>query len=440
METANQHHQLRYEDLARLPRRWFPLWHLDWYILREFLVKYSILLLVFIILFLLGDIYSDISDFLEAGASWRDAIAYFAAKLPGNIRFVLPISMLLGCMWTMAIFGKNMEVTAMRASGVSLFRCGLPILAAGAVVTFVNICLNEFIVPQCEQTAGAIYDRATQKRRNTQHMLAYRSSDLQRHWLFETFSGAETENNVTIKTFWNEAAIEQLIGLPGTPGFEERVREVFGAKADRILSARSVRKEVFDELRGRKMDFYAARVRHNPDTGDWSFYDGTFVSYDRDDERVEAVRGTSTMHPDLKYRQLNFSAGDIPESPQDIMNAIKEKDDLSTVVIWDILHSNPGMPEKIRAIYRTVFFYRIAFPWSCFLAVFLGIPLATKNERTGSMLAIISAVLVIVVYIVIAQVFLVLGKGGVINPVFAGLAPTLAFIAYGVWRIIFDRN
>jgi lipopolysaccharide export LptBFGC system permease protein LptF len=88
----------------------------------------------------------------------------------------------------------------------------------------------------------------------------------------------------------------------------------------------------------------------------------------------------------------------------------------------------------------TVFYFRLAFPWACFLAVFLGIPLATKNERTGSLLAVITAVVLIVAYIVVAQIFQVLGKGGIIPPLFAGLAPTLAFILCGAWRLLTDGN
>ena len=109
-------------------------------------------------------------------------------------------------------------------------------------------------------------------------------------------------------------------------------------------------------------------------------------------------------------------------------------------VILEIVQRNPKLPRRIKNIYMTVFYYRLAFPWACFLAVFLGIPLATKNERTGSLLAVITAVVIIVAYIVIAQIFQVLGKGGFIPPVVAGLAPTLAFIAYGAWRLVTDRN
>ena len=43
------------DKLFTVSRRWFPLWVLDWYILREFLIKYCVLMLVFIILFILSD-------------------------------------------------------------------------------------------------------------------------------------------------------------------------------------------------------------------------------------------------------------------------------------------------------------------------------------------------------------------------------------------------
>ena len=146
------------------------------------------------------------------------------------------------------------------------------------------------------------------------------------------------------------------------------------------------------------------------------------------------------MHDEIVFKELCFNSAAITETPGDIADSIKEKDDLSIVAIWRMLKRNPGMLERAKNIYQTVFFYRLAFPWASFLAVFLGIPLAAKNERTGSMLAIISAVIMIVVYIVVAQLFLMLGKSGAVNPVFAGLAPTIAFISVGAWRLFSGRN
>ena len=429
--------------LITIPRRWFPLWVLDWYILREFLIKYCILMLVFVLLFLLSDVYNSISDFLEAEAPFREIVFYLGAKLPGNVRFILPISMLLGCMWCMATFGKNLEITAMRASGVSLFRCGVPIFAAGLVVTGVNIYFNEFLVPRTEKAAERIYARAAERRTHVQNLLAYRSPDGRRHWLFKTFVGGEAQNNVTLRTFWDRYLIAQFIGEPGAASFRERVRRIMPSRAEAILSLDPAGQKaaLFRALNGRKVDIFARKTDFDPKNGRWVFLDGHFVSFDRKDEHdASASRGTSAVHPEEKYKVLVFTSKQIPERPDDITNAVREKDDLSTAVILDLVRRNPKMPERVRKIYWTLFFYRISFPWACLIAVFLGIPLATKNERTGSLLAVITAVIIIVAYIVVAQVFLIFGKAGLCPPVIAGTLPTLCFIAFGIWRVFFDRN
>ena len=222
------------------------------------------------------------------------------------------------------------------------------------------------------------------------------------------------------------------------------IREVFPTKADRFLGLpRAEREElVRRELLGRKVDFFASEASYDPDRKEWSFRNGSFISYDRNEDLTVSASGTgiSAIHEQIPFTELRFGEEKIHESPNDILNAIKEKDDLPTWVIWDLIRRTPNMADRVESIYMTVFFYRLAFPWACFLAVFLGIPLATKNERTGSLLAIITAVVIIVVYIVAAQVFLVLGKGGILNPVFAGLAPTVAFIAFSAYRIFHDRN
>ncbi len=438
MEKARS---VQYKDVERLPRRWFPLPKLDGYILREFLIKYSVLLLVFVILFILSDVYRDISDFLEANASLSEIVSYLAYKLPGNIRFILPISMLLGCMWTMATFGKNMEITAMRASGVSLFRCGGSIFLVGLIVTGVNIYFNEALVPRTEQQAEIIREEAANKRRFSSSLLAFRSSDRKRHWLFSKLEEGGIRENVTLKTFWSDPMIREIVLTPEQGTVVQMVQKMFPNRYEQLLALPpdALEAKLFEELRGRKVDVYAARVDFNPETGRWRFNDGWFISYDRNDEtRFEASRGTSIMHDEIPFSSIEFT--DIPETPDDILNSIKEKDELPTWVIWDLVRRTPDMPDRVRSIYMTVFYYRLAFPWACFLAVFLGIPLATKNERTGSLMAIITAVGIIVIYIVVAQVFLVLGKGGILNPVFAGLAPTAGFILAGAARIFFDRN
>ncbi len=375
----------KYRSLIVIPRRWGILPTLDMYVLREFWIKLSILLLVFIILFILGDVFNDLDDFLAAKAPMFDFVQYLLLKLPGNIRFVLPISVLLGCMWTMATFGKNLEVTAMRASGVSLFRCGGPILLVGLLFTSLNIYFNEALVPYTEREAIAIRSHALNDDA-AQRLLTYSSPDGDRNWFFRSYISGDDNSGVLLKKYRSDDTLEWDI---------------------------SAGKAVFDD-----------------DEDCWVFTNVVKTRYSRD--------GLMPKSPEF-LKSVTFTEDEIPENPDDIANAIKDEEELPTWVLWSVVDRNPGMASRIKSIYMTVFYYRLAFPWACFLACFLGIPLATRNERSGSLMAIITAVVVIVVYMVAAQIFMVLGKGGVLPPFVAGLAPTAAFIIYGYCKVFFNR-
>jgi len=377
-----------YKSTAK--RKWGVLPILDFYVLKEFLVPFTVLLLGFTLLFIIGDIFNDLGDFLET-KRWTIAILakYFALKLPGNIRFILPIAMLLSCMYTMANFGRHMEVTAMRASGISLLRCGGSIYVVGLIVTGINFWFNEGFVPTCETKAEYLRDSVVSPDRVREtKMLTYRSPDKKRTWLFKYFNQDGIQKEVILKKY-------RYSNL-STDG-EHKLEWHIEAKEAEFIAGKG-----------------------------WVFRDLTYIPYNKEG-----------FMPGLpkKMDSTVFSVNEIPETPDDIMKAVSEPDELP---IWDILailNKTKDMAENCKDIYRTIFYYRLAFPWACFIAVFLGIPLAANNERGGIFKSIIIAVGVIIVYQLMSNIFMVLGKQGFLNPILAGLTPTVAFIMYG-WHNI----
>ncbi len=371
------------------PRSWWFLPTLDYYILREFMIHFSVLMLAFVSLFIIGDVFNDLSDFLDVKASFSVICNYFLLKLPGNIRFILPISVLLACMWTMAKFGKNMEVTAMRASGLSLFRCGGPVFAVGLIVTGINFWFNENLVPSTEREADILKTAMTRSRNKSQEyqkMLTFRSPDKERTWLFKSFNTNGEHESVTLKSFRTDGSLA--------------------------------------------WDITAQTTRFIPQKG-WIFEKVSYTPYSIDGLMPKSSQRFNSIEKTLK---------EVPETPEDIMNAVKDVEELPMWVIADILHKTRNMAARCEAIFLTVLYHRIAFPWSCFLAVFLGLPLATKNERSGIMLAVISATALIIIYMISSQICLVLGKQGIINPIIAGLGPTVGFIIFGWYNVIKSRS
>ena len=360
---------------------------LDMYVLREFMIPFSILLFAFTFLFLIGDIFNDLSDFLEYKASFAVTSRYFMLKIPGNIRFILPISVLLACMYTLANFGRNKEITAMRSSGLSLVRCGFSIFCVGFVVMLVNFWFNEQLVPYTEQEAVLIHEKLSNpKYEETMYsMLQYRSADKLRDWLFQNFDQHGIQHHVILKKYIYDN--------------KEKVLE---------------------------WDIRAAQAKYDARTG-WHFMDVVRTPY----HRQLRLPG----NPE-KLKELVIPSSEIPEYPEDIVNAVKPPEELPSWVIYNMLRDNASMVPTLRNMYETILYYRMAFSTVCFLCVFLGLPLAAKNERAGIFMSIITAVGVIVAYQVATEIFLVLGKQGFVPPIVGGLAPTVAFILYSWFFVI----
>ena len=357
---------------------------IDFYVLREFLIPFAFLLLAFTIMFLIGDVFNDLEDFLSKKTPLSLIVTYFTLKIPGNIRFILPISVLLACMFTMANFGKHMEVTAMRSSGVSLMRCGASIFVVGFLVTLTLFYFNEHLVPYTEREAVMMLERVAKGDKYVEkhyRMLTYRSPDKQRTWLFKSFDKDGNHRDVTMKKHREDGTLDW-----------------------------DVNAEV------------ASYTKHG-----WVFSNAIVTAYSKDGLLPKSPR---------KFPTFTLSLKEAPEAPGDIANAIREPEELPTMVIVQLLVRTENMAERCHDVYETLLFRRLAFPWACVLAVFLGIPLATKNERSGIFMAIFTAFIVIVAYQLSTEIFVILGKQGYLWPPIAGLAPTFAFLIYGWYNVV----
>jgi len=373
-----------------VPRKfsWMPT--LDGYILRSFLVPFFILLFAFTLLFIIMDMYNDVGDFLDNKASISTSVEYFILKIPGNIRFILPITVLLACMYALANLGRSRELTAIRASGISLSRCGFPIFAMGFCVMLVNFYFNEELVPETTRQAEIVRKTVNNEKyvEESNARLQFHSGDRLRSWYFGQFDDDDFQKNVKLKIFKTNP---------------EKPRQ-------RIL-VRTIEAE---------------KTRFVPGVG-WEFYKPEIHEYSSD-----GLPGDTSF---AEADPLVFSEDEIPDRPSVIIKSVIEPEALSSLEIFFILRDNPSMAENLRRIYRTIFYNRLAFPWACFLCAFFAFPLATKNERSGIFTAIATAVGIAVLYQVLNEVFMVAGKSGYLPPVLAGLTPTVVFGAYGIYLL-----
>ena len=97
------------------------------YILKEFLSFLVYSLLAFTVISILVDLVENIDSFIDRGTGILLIILYYVFDLPFIIVLTFPVSMLLATMFSLGRLGGDNEITAMKASGISLYRILFPL-------------------------------------------------------------------------------------------------------------------------------------------------------------------------------------------------------------------------------------------------------------------------------------------------------------------------
>ncbi len=180
---------LAMQDRKRYRTGAFPL-ILDLYVLRTFFFWLVVMLAGFMVLFdaftlfdLLGDIARNhIGIFIVAN--------YFFHLLPMMVYQLLPLAALVATLVTLGLLAKNNEVTAFKASGVSMFRLALPLLLAGLLLTGCMFLMDDTFLPYANQRQDALHDQIKGRPAQTYFQPAHQwifgdHSDIYNYQLFD---------------------------------------------------------------------------------------------------------------------------------------------------------------------------------------------------------------------------------------------------------------
>lgn len=118
------------------------------YILFEFLGAFLISLVVFTFAMLSGNIIKIIDMIINKGVDLLNVFKLLFFLVPYLLSYTIPMGALCG---TLLVFGKlssDNEITAMKASGLSLFKIAFPLLVLGLVLSVSSLYINDKLVPK----------------------------------------------------------------------------------------------------------------------------------------------------------------------------------------------------------------------------------------------------------------------------------------------------
>lgn len=354
------------------------------YITREFLKLFLLCLGTCMALFFIIDLSMQYLDMFEKyNPPFILAVLMCIYKLPQMLYWLSPMAILLGIFLTLAIFSRNNEIIAMKASGISVYRIITPLLIMSICIMLLSFGNQELIVPYTTQKAEYIeHIRIKQKegrRLLQQNRFWYRSED----------------------------------AICNIDLFEHKTNTLQGITLYFFSSTFTLIKRV-DARSGKWID------------NSWHFYDVVIRTFGSDGLLDIEMAGEKIIP--------------LKETPDDFKVARREPEEMSYAELHDYItkieKAGYKVPEYIPYLYA-----KISFPFVCLIMPILAIPFALRIGRGGSVaLGVGLSVLIGFIYFVAFNFGLSLGKGGLLPPLLSAWAANILFGTLGTYFFLQVRQ
>ncbi|HEY4046358.1 MAG TPA: LPS export ABC transporter permease LptG [Acidobacteriaceae bacterium] len=364
----------------------FPL-ILDDYILREFITTFLLVLVSFVLLMLVFTFFELLGDIIRNRTALVTVGEYLINLTPSMIYTITPLSVLVASLVTFGVLTRTNELTAMKATGISLYRVMLPILVVAATLAIALFLFDESYLPGANRRQEAL--RSVIKGRPPQTFLR---PDQQ--WIFGT----------------------QQAGKPGRIFYYQ----FFDPDHDRFanISVFEFNPETFSPSRR----IFAASAHWEPQLNQWIFEQGWERDFDG-----ETVSSYSPFHVE--------SFAEITEEPQYFKREARQSQEMSfgelRHYIADLRQSGFDTKRLNVQLNR-----KLAFPLVTLVMAGLAIPFALSMGRRGSLTGVAAAIGVAIAYWAVEGTFEALGNVNMLPSLLAAWSPDLLFALIGGYLLL----
>ncbi len=121
---------------------------LDRYILRSHIGPYLFGLSIITFIFIMDFIFKYLDLFIGKGVDFFVVLEFFVLSLGHMFALIIPMAVMPATLMAFGQLAAENEITAMKASGISLYRMILPVLGAAVVLTAALVYYQNFVLPE----------------------------------------------------------------------------------------------------------------------------------------------------------------------------------------------------------------------------------------------------------------------------------------------------
>lgn len=348
---------------------------LDRYILKQFILSTLFGLFVFTAIFVIIDLMENLDDFIDNSVDFPIILHYYISFIPEIIKLMTPVAILLSSLFTTGKLSSSNELTAMKASGMSMYRYMMPLLSVALLISVVSVYFNGWVVPYANQQKFGIERKYLKKGIESLARTNIYLQDGPRRIVYISFF--EGQSNTGTRVSIQEFSDTSLITI-------------------------------------------AQR------------WDGSQITWDSTSRRWTIKNGkhrviTSTGENITPFVTMTFD--DLTFSPKDIIKKVEKPGEMNYTELGEFIQRQIQSGNDV-ARWMVDYYGKVAFPFASVIVVLFGVPFSFGKRRSGLALQFGISVAICFVYLAFMKISEVFGYNGDLNPMLtAWLANILFFTA-----------
>ena len=354
---------------------------LNQYILKKILSKYLFLIIGFLILFLIIDIIENINKFIGSNIPTSQIFYYYTYSIPWFISIALPMTTLLSCIFTIGQLQKHHELTALKASGISIKKLSSVFIILGILISLGAFVFDNTLVSSSIKKRSEITNKYLDKKNTTQQIKKFhlvnddkKSKEILHITNYDFIN--RKSNNVTISKFNNDQLTETT-----------NIENFIWNKNTSSWILKGANKRIAP-------DFRSQRIKKE---------EKTLLIYGPDNEK-------NTF------------------KEEDLIKFLPESEELN---YWELKKLSDRRPNDLRL--KVDYNFKIAFSCTSLIMILFGIGLSITKPRSNYATGIGVGIMVIFLYYIGMKFGQSLGYNKILPPVLSVWMINIIFLGIGAW-------
>ncbi len=357
---------------------------LDDYVLRDFFLYLGMIVSTFLVLVIVFTLFELIGDILRNQVPATVVAEYALNVAPYLLYTIAPLVMLLAVLVTFGIMQRSNEITAIKATGTSIYRIVTPVIVAAAVLAVGLFFADQFYLPHTNKRQEALHNQIKGKPPQT-----YLRPD--RKWIFGQ------NNDIYYYQFFDPD------------------RDQFGN-----VTVFELDRTTFSMTRR----IHAERAHWADNLNRWVFEQGW----------QRTLHG-SAIAPD-GFRVFDVSTfPEISETPAYFKKEVKQYTEMNYAELERYIRDLQQSGFDVVRL-RVQLNKKLSYPLITLIMAVLAIPFSLSTGKKGAATGVAVAVGIAVFYIVVTRTLEAMGDQSLLPPALAAWSPDLIFALAGGYLLL----